>query len=474
MLALAALTSGAQSIITHELPVSDIKISRTGDEFSLAMKFDAEKFRPTKDREYWITPTLVSTAGTDSVEFAPILVTGRNLYYKHLREDDLAGTPMYRSGKYTVIDYTDAVPREAWMDNAVLKVNSMQCGCCASILKNYSDPIAKIKRVEYHPVFSYIHPVAEPVKEFKLEGTAFINFPVNRTELYPDYMSNPAELAKIINTLDSIKSDADITITSVFIKGFASPEGPYNNNVRLAKGRTATLREYVVDYMSRRHNFDGDLITTDYLPEDWPGLRRYVERSSIENREEILDIIDSSLEPDPKNEKIKRLFPKQYAFLLATVYPSLRHSDYIIRYNVKSYTTLEEILHVLHTAPQKLSPEEFYRAAESMEVGSDEFNEVFETAVRMYPDDEVSNLNAASTAMQRGDFAKAERYLAKAGTSAEAIYARGVCAALQKDYDTAETFFKQASALGYEPAKKALEEIAEMRIYSDGKVEIIE
>lgn len=466
-------TAGAQSIIRQELPVSDIEIKNSDKDFSLKLNLNASKFKPASENEYWITPVIVSAAGTDSVEFEPILLAGRSRYYRHLRDNDLDGTEMYRSGKNTSIAYTGSVAHEPWMNNATVRINTLQCGCCSSVLGNYSDPIARIKRVEYNPVFAYIHPVAETVKEFKLEGTAYVNFPVNRTELYPEYMSNPAELAKITNTLDSVKSDSDITITSVFIKGFASPEGSYKNNIRLAKGRTETLREYVVNYMARRHNFDGSLIRTDYLPEDWPGLRRYVENSAIENRSEILALIDSPMEPDAKNDKIKQLYPKQYSFLLAAVYPSLRHSDYIINYNVKSYTSLEEILRVLKTAPQKLSLEEFYRAAQSMKTGSDEFNEVFETAVHIFPEDAVANLNAASSAMQRGDFNRAERYLAKAGSSPEAVYARGVCAALQKNYDTAESYFKQAADSGYASAKQALDEIQEVRHYADGKVEII-
>lgn len=344
-----------------------------------------------------------------------------------------------------------------------------KCGCCDGVEALYSDPIARIKRVDYNPVFGYVSPVADSVKEFKLEGSAFINFPVNRTELYPTYMNNPAELLKITGTIDSVKNDPDVTITSIFIKGFASPEGPYNNNVRLAKGRTATLKQYVENL----YKFPADFITTDYLPENWPGLRAYLVKSSLANRDAILAIVDSNLEPDAKDARIKSVYPTDYAFILANVYPSLRRSDYVIHYNVKSYTTLEEILRVLHTAPQKLSPSEFYRAAQSMKQGSDEYNEVFETAVRMYPNDEVANLNAANTAMRRGDWTAANRYLSKAGDAPVVTYARGVLAALQKDYSAAETYFLQAEKLGYPAAKEAVRSMEDMKRFANGKVEII-
>ena len=470
LLSVAASDLCAQRIINRSLPVTAIELSPAGERMTVAMTLDASRLKASKDREFWITPTLVAANGADSVELEPVVISGRNLYYAHLRNDDLDGAEMVRAGKNAVVTYSGSVARKPWVTDATLKLNSRQCGCCSAVLSEYSDPVARVRRVTYEPVFSYVTPLDSGVKEFKLEGSAFVNFPVNRTELYPDYMTNPAELRKITGTIDSVRGDKDITITSIFIKGFASPEGPYDNNVRLAKGRTATLKQYVENL----YHFAPGFIRTDFLPEDWPGLKKYVEGSSLANRTAILAIIDSPLEPDAKDAKLKATYPADYDFLLRTVYPSLRHSDYVINYNVRKYTSLEEILAVLRTAPQKLSPEEFYRAAQSMEEGSEEYNEVFETAVRMYPDNKVANLNAANSAMRRGEYARAARYLSKAGAGADVEYSLGVLAALQKDYALAESYFRKAATLGCDKAKAALDEMAEMKRFADGKIELIE
>lgn len=470
LLSIAATDLCAQRIINRSLPVTAIELSPAGERMTVAMTLDASRLKASKDREFWITPTLVAANGADSVELEPVVISGRNLYYAHLRNDDLDGAEMVRAGKNAIVTYSGSVARKPWMSDATLKLNSRQCGCCSAVLSEYSDPVARVRRVTYEPVFSYVTPLDSGVKEFKLEGSAFVNFPVNRTELYPDYMTNPAELRKITGTIDSVRGDKDITITSIFIKGFASPEGPYDNNVRLAKGRTATLKQYVENL----YHFAPGFIRTDFLPEDWPGLKKYVEGSSLANRASILAIIDSSLEPDARDAKLKATYPADYDFLLRTVYPSLRHSDYVINYNVRKYTSLEEILAVLRTAPQKLSPEEFYRAAQSMEEGSEEYNEVFETAVRMYPDNKVANLNAANSAMRRGEYARAARYLSKAGAGADVEYSLGVLAALQKDYTLAESYFRKAATLGSDKAKAALDEMAEMKRFADGKIELIE
>ena len=79
------------------------------------------------------------------------------------------------------------------------------------------------------------------------------------------------------------------TIKNVDIKGYASPEGSWALNERLAKGRTESLKKYVQEL----YKFAPDMITTSYEPEDWNGLRRYVEDSKLESKKAILDIIDS-------------------------------------------------------------------------------------------------------------------------------------------------------------------------------------
>ena len=97
----------------------------------------------------------------------------------------------------------------------------------------------------FSPIFVYCVPKAEELKTRELKGSAYIDFPVNRTEIYEDYRRNPIELAKIRATIDTVRNDADTRITSIRIKGYASPEGSYANNTRLAQGRTETLKDYV-------------------------------------------------------------------------------------------------------------------------------------------------------------------------------------------------------------------------------------
>ena len=148
----------------------------------------------------------------------------------------------------------------------------------------------------------------------------------------------------------------------------------------------------------------------------------------------MLSLIDSNLAPDAKDDKLKSDFPTEYAYLLKNVYPALRHSDYTVEYVVRSFSDVNEIAQILKTSPNKLSLNELMLLAKSLDPQSDEYADVFDTAVVMFPNDPVANLNAAVINMRRGYLDKAQNYLSRADGSNEAIYARGILQGLQGNY----------------------------------------
>ena len=459
----------AKTYPAPEVRFENVAVEQHDDEVGLSMTINAGALRPGRNREYTLTPVLYSPDGRDSVCFEPVTVAGRSLYYLHERQGDTGLLGIYRAGRTDSIVYSRRGAAPEWLDSARLDVAVDVRNCCdMSRLPNI--PLGRCQVPEFKAVIDFGKPL--PVnkdlghKTDTLKGRAYINFPVNRTELYPDYMNNPAELRKIIATIDSVRNDKDLTVDSIFIKGFASPEGSYANNVRLARGRTATLKEYV----ENMYSFPKGLIRTSYDPEDWEGLREWVEASSIAHRDEILAIIDSDLAPDPKNTAIQRRFPQQYAMLLADVYPTLRHSDYSIYYTIRTFTDPGEIIALTRTAPGKLNEQEVAFALSTLIPGTPEYYDLYETAARIFPKNRDFNLGAANAAIARGDYRGAEMYLDRAGDSERAVYTRGVLAAMQQDYAKARSLYEQAERLGAPYATEALQKLAEA---GDGKLRLI-
>ena len=94
--------------------------------------------------------------------------------------------------------------------------------------------------------------------------------------------------------------------------------------------------------------------------------------------------------------------------------------------------------------------------AQTYEPGSKEFNDVMETAVRLYPQDQTANLNAACARMEAGDLQGAAEYLERAGNSPEAIHAKGVLAMIKGDTAQAKSLLTQAAQAGAKGAAENL------------------
>lgn len=462
LLGMTGMSDAVAQTTTSIIPgvsVENFNMNRNGKYLTVTMDIDLSELDVNSNRAVLLTPRLVN--GTDSLDLPSVGIYGHRRYYYYIRNgiSTISGDTeksFKASNKPEQLEYDNHIPYENWMDGATLQLHRSDWGCCHEILAEYEGLLGR-HREAFFPELVFVQPKAEVMKSRSLSGSAYIDFPVDRTEIYPDYRRNTVELGKIQATIDSVRNDKDITITSVWLKGFASPESPYKHNTDLAIGRTAALKKHI----GQLYHFADNIIQTDYEPEDWAGLRRYVEQSNIDHRTEILAMIDSDMEPDAKEAKIKRTYPQEYRFMLQNFYPALRHTDYRIDYNIRTFSEADEIRRIMEEQPQKLSLNEFYLVAGKYEPGTDEFTEVFNTAVRMFPNDEIANLNAANAAIRRDDFGAARRYLDKAGDSAEAVYARGALSVREGDIGTARRYLSKAKEMGLEKAALTLKELDE-------------
>lgn len=447
--------------ITPGVSIENFNMNREGKYLTVEINLDLNKLNVDANRAVLLTPRLVN--GTDSLDLPSVGIYGRRRYYYYVRNGigSISGEneTVYRvSDKPDNVAYNNLAEYEGWMDGATLKFHRSDWGCCHEILVEYEGILGR-HREAFFPKLVFVQPKAEIMKSRSLSGSAYIDFPVDQTVIYPDYRRNTVELGKIQATIDSVRNDKDVSITSVWLKGFASPESPYKHNTELAIGRTAALKKHI----GQLYHFADSIIQTDYEPEDWEGLRRYVEQSNINHREKILTMIDSDMEPDAKETKIKRTYPEEYRFMLQHFYPALRHTDYRINYTIRTFSEVEEIKRIMTEQPQKLSLNEFYLVAQKYEPGTEEFTDVFETAVRIFPNDTIANLNAANAAIRRDDYVRAEQYLEKAGDIPEAVYARAALAIRKEDYETARRYLETARDMGLEQAATTLNELNERR-----------
>ncbi len=151
--------------------------------------------------------------------------------------------------------------------------------------------------------------------------------------------------------------------------------------------------------------------------------------------------------------------------MLKNIFPSLRVAICKVSYDIKNFN-LEEAKEVIKKRPQNLSLNEMFMVANTYPKGSQEFIDIFETAVRIYPESEIANMNAATAALSRNDLVSAKRYLERvksADYSPEYNNAMGVLLLMKEDYELSEKHLKIAKELGLDVAKSNLEELAKKK-----------
>lgn len=415
--ALLGATPAAAQTDGTTLRLEKQMVERAGDYLLVDLTFDLSDIRLAANRSVTYTPLI--TRGDSTRALPPLIINGRDrqiLYERTGRNtiDDNEFAVRRRNGKEQHFDYHARVPYATWMERSEMAMATDLCGCGWQALSSDRGNLFDIRlsREPLQPVLAYVNPPAETVKARAKEGSAFLDFPVGKTAIDPDYRGNAAELAKIRETVESVRGDKYATITEVYIKGYASPEGSYRSNAYLAEHRAQALSDYVKGLF----HFDGARFTVDAEPEDWAGLEARVAASDLPEKERLLAVIRATepTDPDRREAALKAIDGGvPYRRLLQEIYPALRHSDYAVKYTIRNFT-VDEAKHLIYTDPKQLSLAEMFQVAQTLEPGSEAFREVFEIAVRMYPDDPISNLNAAASAIATGQTEKARRYLLKA------------------------------------------------------------
>lgn len=373
-------------------------------------------------QEIVVTPKLMGDNG-ESYEFEPFVVGGkmRQGYLIRQARLDKAAVPVFKQ-EYV---YSERIAFAQWMDHSHLILDGRTTTCAdgntGRLTRLVTDSIELEPKLPPHPyvmkpMVNFITPETEPIKNRSELGTARIEFMSGRSLILPNYNGNQLELDRINGAIRAVLQDTLATVHSINITSYASPEGSYAQNKRLSQLRADALRMYV----ESGNDLGGIKVTTKSVAEDWDGLQKLIDASDISCKELILATILNTPNPDARDAKIKAIEKGvHWQRMSSEWFPQLRRTDYQLNYSVKDFS-LDVARQIIKTRPGQLSLNEMFHVANSYEQGSAEFNEVFDIAVRMFPDSPVANINAAASAIRQGDSVAALKYLKRVEGDARA------------------------------------------------------
>lgn len=322
---------------TEVFRADSVRLVHCGDSVQFRTSFCMAGLHVGSKDVWLIIPRLVN--GADSLELPsvglygrrPLLYIYRNGRYLFQGEHDVM-IPGKDARDGILVDYVRSVPYQPWMEGAQVWLQFTRITCCGDI---GDDNAWRILGSSQAVVPAQV--IRRRV-ERQENSVSHVDFVLDNIRINPDYHNNRRELGKISGVIDSLLATPDVHIDTLGLHGYASPEGPYSHNAWLAEHRVKAL----ADYIRRNHPLDPGTVGETFTPEDWAGLRRYVEASSLPRRKEILHAIDDTLglpDPDQRLRYIRQTYPQDFADIFENCLPYLRHTDYTIRYTVPGELT---------------------------------------------------------------------------------------------------------------------------------------
>jgi len=453
----------AQNLTQNSVLLDQLKVRKDNNRVVMDMVVNLDNVDLGMQQMIVLTPVVMSNNRGMVHQFPPVVITGSVRDKALERAMDFNGyqfeqTPAQilrrHNNKSQSIPLTIFLPYEDWLLDAGLFVREDVLGCACDSLMNNMYNLKYPLLVEPKYAYSYVTPPIEPVKERSETHTARLNFKLNRYELLRDFENNAQVLRDVDQIVSEIRNDSNLTVTNFRVTGYASPEGNEQSNMKLSENRARSF----VEYLGNTYGIKSSDISVDWKGEDWEGLRKVVMENNFDHKDEILAALDEPNNLKRKN-KLKAVNGGQsYRMLLKDYYPPLRRNEYTIAYVARGFNA-EEAKQLIYTKPQYLSLNEMFLVANTYPKNSSEFKEVFNIATRMYPNDPVAKLNAATQEMEHGNMEKGIRDLQQIDTP-DAWNNLGVAYALQGDYDRAQEYFNRAIARGNEMARNNADQLA--------------
>lgn len=280
------------------------------------------------------------------------------------------------------------------------------------------------------------------VKAKKQEAN--IKFLINQANLRKSELKNNS-VGEFVKLLKEINKDREgLNLQNVEIQAYASPEGGFKFNDKLANKRQNVSEKYVRKEM-KSAGVEGNL-DAHYTAQDWKGFQQLVQASNIQDKDVILRVLSMYKDPQEREQQIRNM-SEGFRELADAILPELRRSRLIIHYETIGRND-EQIKAQYNEDAAKLSADELLYYA-TLEEDAAKKEEIYAKTAQLYTNDYRPLNNQAVMAFNRGDEAKAKELLAQAITksnnAAEANATLGLIALKNGNVAEAENLIAKAT-----------------------------
>lgn len=248
------------------------------------------------------------------------------------------------------------------------------------------------------------------------------------------------------NQIVKSADEADNQNLDIEISAYASPDGGFELNQKLAENREKNTQSYLSREM-KKSKVDAP-VNARYTAQDWEGFKELVEKSNIQDKDLILRVLSMYKDSEQREREIKNI-SSVFSVLADEILPQLRRSRLTANIEIIGKSD-EELSHLAATSPASLNLEELLYAAYLAD-GTAEKKAIYTQASQLYPNDARAFNNLGVLAYNNGDISDAVTLFNKAnqiaGSLPEANFNLGYSALAFGDKAKAQQFFGQASGV---------------------------
>ena len=274
----------------------------------------------------------------------------------------------------------------------------------------------------------------------KKKQEANIKFLIQQANLRKSELKNNS-VQEFVKMLQQINNDREgLNLDNVEVSAYASPDGGFNINDKLANQRQKVSEQYVNQELKKiKMNAPVD---AKYTAQDWEGFQELVKTSNIQDKDIILRVLSMYKDPQEREQQIKNI-SSAFRELADGILPQLRRARLTINYETIGRSD-EQIMDQLKTDATKLSIEEIlYGAALQDDANAQE--DIYKVATEIYPNDGRAYNNIATIEYAKGNYEAARQYLQKAQGVEESKANLGLLALKNGDVATAEQLIASAA-----------------------------
>lgn len=239
---------------------------------------------------------------------------------------------------------------------------------------------------------------------------ANIKFLINQATLRASELKSVSvkDLGKILKEIND--NNETRALTNIEVSAYASPDGKYSFNEKLAEKRQNVSTNYLKKEL-KKIKMEAD-VDTKFTAEDWEGFQELVSKSNLQDKEVILRVLSMYQDPEEREQQISNM-SEVYTDIKQSILPELRRARLIVNYEIIGRSDAQ-ILEQFAADPSKLSVEEMVYGANKL-VKDDATRQKWNEAIaKQYPSDYRALNNMAQQAISKGDVAAAQNYLKQA------------------------------------------------------------